>query len=197
MNTLFDKVKNTKLDLPVHLAGLLGLRREEITGLKWKYVDFKERVIHIHEVRTSAGKNVIVKAPKNEKSRRTLYIIDELYTLLLQQRCRQTEYQELLGEAYMDTGYVLVRDDGKPYRVNSVTEQFKEFLEKHDLPKLRLHDLRHTFNSILYDEGVDLKAISEALGHSDIGTTNKIYTHLFDDTHKKTVSAMSTALKKK
>ncbi|MMZ71592.1 Tyrosine recombinase XerD [compost metagenome] len=63
------------------------------------------------------------------------------------------------------------------------------------MPKIRLHDLRHTFSSILYDEGVDLKAISEALGHSDISTTNRIYTHLFDKTHMNTVSVMSNALK--
>jgi integrase len=77
-----------------------------------------------------------------------------------------------------------------------VTEQFKAFLEKHNLPPIRLHDLRHTFASILSHEGVDIKAISEALGHSDIGTTSKIYTHLFDKTHKNTVSIISKALKK-
>jgi hypothetical protein len=53
-----------------------------------------------------------------------------------------------------------------------------------------------TFASILYDQGVDLKAISKALGQSDLGTTNKIYTHTFDKTHKTTVSALSSALKR-
>ncbi len=91
----------------------------------------------------------------------------------------------MLGDEYIDSGYVYVHDNGKPNRVKSVTEQFKKFLEKNNLPKIRLHDLRHTFASILYEEGVDLKVISEAMGHSDLGTTNKIYTHRFDKTHKK------------
>jgi integrase len=186
--------KDTKLELPVYLAGYLGLRREEITGLKWIYVNLDERILRIEEVRTSAGNKTVVKSPKTEKSRRSLYIVEELYALLRRHLERQIKYKEILGDDYEDSGYVFVRDDGKPYRVNTVTEQFKEFLEINDLPKIRLHDLRHTFSSILYDEGVDLKAISEALGHSDIGTTSRIYTHLFDKTHKNTVSVMGRVL---
>ncbi|WNS42063.1 tyrosine-type recombinase/integrase [Paenibacillus sp. MMS20-IR301] len=100
----------------------------------------------------------------------------------------------MLGDEYIDSGYVYIQDNGKPYRVNTLTEQFGLFLERNALPKIRLHDLRHTFASILYEAGVDLKAISEALGHSDLATTNKIYTHRFDKTHEKTINVMSTAL---
>ncbi|NQX69645.1 site-specific integrase [Paenibacillus alba] len=107
---------------------------------------------------------------------------------------KQKEYQELLGALYHDTDYVFIRDDGKPYRVNSVSEDFTDFLKKHGLPKIRLHDLRHTFASVMYEAGVDLKAISEMMGHSDIGTTSRIYTHFFDDTHKEKLSVMSKVL---
>jgi integrase len=57
---------------------------------------------------------------------------------------RQEEYKQILGNDYEKTGYVYAHDNGNPYRVNSVTEQFKAFLEAHNLPKIRLHDLRHT-----------------------------------------------------
>jgi integrase len=197
LNNLLEKVKNHKIELPVYLAGYLGLRREEIVGLKWKYVDIERRLLYISEVRTSAGSKEVIKAPKTEQSKRTLYIIDELLEVLTKHKEMQDRFRNLLGEEYVETGYVYVHDSGKAYRVNSITEQFKTFLEKNELPKIRLHDLRHTFASILYDEGVDLKAISEALGHSDLATTNKIYTHRFDKTHKNTVNAMGTALKKK
>jgi integrase len=197
LNNLLNVVKDTKIESPIYLAVYLGLRREEIVGLKWKFIDFEQRLIHIYEVRTSAGSNEVIKAPKTDKSKRSLFITDELLETLLNHKQRQEEYRRLLEVEYVNSGYVYVKDNGKPYRVNSITEQFKAFLEKNHLPKLRLHDLRHTFASILYDEGVDLKAISEALGHSDLGTTNKIYTHRFDKTHKATVSAMSMALSKK
>jgi integrase len=197
LNVLLEGVKDTKLELPVYLAGYLGLRREEINGLKWKYIDLEQRLIHITEVRTSAGSKEIIKVPKTEKSKRTLYITDELLEVILKTKRIQEEYKRLLGDEYVATDYIYVHNNGEPYRVNSVTEQFEKFLGKNGLPKIRLHDLRHTFASILYEAGVDLKAISEALGHSDLGTTNKIYTHRFDKTHKKTVSAMSEALKRR
>lgn len=196
LNELLEGVKNTKLELPIYLAGYLGLRREEINGLQWDCVDFKERLIHITKVRTCAGSKEVMKAPKTEKSKRVLYITDELLDVLKKTKDNQDEYKDLLGDEYVDSGFLYVHDNGKPFRVNTLTEQFDKFLERNELPKIRLHDLRHTFASILYEAGVDLKAISEALGHSDLATTNKIYTHRFDKTHKKTVNAMSEALRK-
>lgn len=194
LSELLRNVRNTNLEVPIYLASLLGLRREEIVGLRWKNVDLKQRIISIVEVRTTAGKKVIVKGPKTDESRRTLHITDELLDVLLRHKAKQEHFKSLLKSEYVDSGYIYTKDNGKCYRVNSVTEQFSRFLKKHQLPKIRLHDLRHSFASILYSEGVDLKSISEALGHSDLATTNKIYTHRFDKTHMKTMTAMSAAL---
>jgi integrase len=192
---LLQKVKGTKMEVPVYLAVCLGLRREEITGLRWEHVDLKNRILRIVKVRTAAGdNNYIIKEPKTSKSRRTLYIFDEIYEVLVAQKEWQAKQKELLGKLYHDSGYVFVRDDGKPYRVNSVSEHFSDFLKKHGLRKIRLHDLRHTFASVMYAAGVDLKAISEMMGHSDISTTSRIYTHLFDKTHKEKLSVMSKIL---
>lgn len=195
LNNLLTLVKGTKIELPVLLAAFLGLRREEILGLRWSGVDLENRIIYINEVRVRAGKNVVIKQPKTEKSQRSLYISDEVYTSLLKLKQEQEKYKMILGKGYDNQGYLYTHEDGKPYRINSISDQFKKFLEKNNLPRIRLHDLRHTFASILYNEGVDLKSISEALGHSDLGTTNKVYTHRFDKTHKDTVNIISKALK--
>lgn len=196
LNQLLEKVKEHKLAIPIYLACFLGLRREEIVGLKWKFVDLDNQLLYVTEVRTSAGSKEIIKAPKTNKSRRTLHITDDLLVVLRNHKQNQEKFKQLLGTEYENSGYVYTHDNGKPYRVNSVTEQFKAFLKKHNLPPLRLHDLRHTFASILSHEGVDIFSISQVLGHSDIGTTSKIYTHLFDKTHKNTIDVISSALKK-
>ena len=61
---------------------------------------------------------------------------------------------------------------------NFITQHFDLLLKKHDMKKIRFHDLRHSCASLLYANGVALKDIQEWLGHSDIGTTSNIYTHL-------------------
>ncbi|MGG0938710.1 tyrosine-type recombinase/integrase [Brevibacillus centrosporus] len=194
--TLLNLVLGTKIEVPVYLASYLGLRRQEICGLKWENVDFTNRIIHIKKVRVSAGKETVTKNPKTKKSKRVLYIEDELFEVLQKCKARYDKNRKLLGSEFENSGYVFTKSNGKTYKVNYITDLFKEFLQKNDLPQIRLHDLRHTFASILYDVGVDLKSISEALGHSNVGTTDKIYTHRFDKTHKKTVSAISSSLKK-
>ena len=67
--------------------------------------------------------------------------------------------------------------DGKR-KPNFVTQHFYLLLERNGLKKIRFHDLRHSCASLLYASGVGLKEIQEWLGHSDIGTTSDIYTHL-------------------
>lgn len=194
LRDMLAKVTGTPIELPVHLAAYLGLRREEIVGLRWDNIDLENRIIHIVQVRLSVGKTSVVKEPKTGKSRRSLAIPDVLHTMLVKHKKRQGDLQAMLGSEYVDSGYVYVHDNGTPYRVNSITEQFGRFLEKHQLQKIRLHDLRHTFASLLNEAGVSLKSISEALGHSDIGITSKVYTHLFDKTHKGAIDAISNLL---
>lgn len=194
LKELLEKVRDEKLELAVCLAGYLGLRREEVIGLKWKNVDLENRIINIVEVRTSAGKKVVIKQPKTEESKRKLFIPDELLEVLIRHKVKQKYYKSLLKNEYVDSDYVYTKDNGQLYRVNTVTEQFKAFLKKNELPPIRFHDLRHSVASILYDQNVDVKAISELLGHSDLATTTKIYTHRFDKTHMKTVNALSAAL---
>ena len=78
--------------------------------------------------------------------------------------------------------------DGKPYRPNYISELFTQFIERNNLPKIALHELRHTFALLSNHIGASEYDISKALGHSSLATTKKIYTHLFD---KKQTEAMN------
>jgi integrase len=67
---------------------------------------------------------------------------------------------------------------GERMRTNYLTSAFPKFLEDHGLRRMRFHDLRHSCAPLLLANGVPLKQIQEWLGHSDIGTTANIYSHL-------------------
>jgi integrase len=194
LKTLFALVENDRMEIVVKLAGLLGLRREEIAGLKWGNVDLDNKIITIAEARTQAGKNTIEKGTKNYSSHRTLYAPDEIINLLTVIKSKQDEQKALLGEGYKDEGYVMAWENGEPYRPNYLSDLFKKIIDDNKLPSLRLHDLRHTFASIANELGTNLYDISKALGHSQVGTTSQIYTHMFDKTNKKAISKIANVL---
>ena len=195
LKRLYNEVEGTWLELVVKLAGCLGLRREEICGLKWTNVDFNQRRIHIKEARTAAGSNIVQKETKNRSSTRTLHLTDELYPLLRREYRRQAEERLRLGEAWPDTGLVLVDHAGHPYSPNNVSLTFLRFVQKHKLPEITLHGLRHTFATVASAQGAPLFEIGKALGHSTPATTGRIYTHLLDTTHAPTRSRVASALK--
>ena len=89
------------------------------------------------------------------------------------------------------TIYVVVMEDGKPFRPNYLSELFSKFLADNDLPKIVLHELRHTFASLSNQAGIPAYNIGKALGHSTLATTQKIYTHLLDRTHTQAVEGVA------
>lgn len=183
------------LEIIVKLAGSLGLRREEICGLRWDSVDFNLRKIHIKAARTAAGANIVLKETKNRSSNRVLHLNDDLLRLLKRERARQAQNRLALGEAWPDTGLVAVDDQGVPYSPNAVSLAFTRFIRKNGLPKITLHGLRHTFATVASAQGAPLFDIGKALGHSTPTTTGRIYTHLLDQNHTATLDRVAAALK--
>ncbi|MBU5434317.1 site-specific integrase [Pseudoflavonifractor sp. MSJ-37] len=195
LKELYILVEGTWLELIVKLAGFLGLRREEICGLRWDSVDFRLRKIHICQARTAAGALIVEKETKTRASTRALYMTDELYRLLKRERARQAEAKLALGPAWPDSGLVAVDRRGTPYSPNAVSLAFTRFVRRHGLPKLTLHGLRHTFATVASAQGAPLFDIGRALGHSTPSTTGRIYTHLLDKTHQDTLGRVAAALK--
>lgn len=87
-------------------------------------------------------------------------------------------------------------DSGKPYRPNYLSELFTRFLAKHTLPKIVLHELRHTFASLSNHAGVQEFNIGKALGRSTPSTTKNIYTHLYDNKQTEVFEAVADLLNK-
>lgn len=178
VGALLKSVENTQLEVPVFLAVYLGLRREEVLGLRWKDIDFDKKVLHIINVKTKAGEDVVEKAPKTKKSERSLCIPEPVIEVLLKNKDKKTKKRSA-DKPEFRTEYVAVMDNGKPFAVNYLSDCFRRHVEKNGFKNVTFHGLRHTYASIAYNEGASLQDISDALGHSTPSTTTRVYTHEF------------------
>lgn len=185
LGVLLAKAVGTRLELPMFICAYLGLRRGELCGLRWSNVDLEHHTITIENTRTQAGKKEIEKGTKTASSTRTLYLPDTLCDMLKAAK----EHQQACRATYKNT--VIVMEDGRPFRPNYLSELFGKFLADNDLPKIVLHELRHTFASLSNQAGIPAYNIGKALGHSTPATTQKIYTHLLDQTHTQAVEGVA------
>ena len=174
---LLDAVRGQAIETPIILATHYGLRRGEILGLRWCDIDFEENTISIVNTRVRVSTDV-EKQPKNEASRRTFPLIASVKEHLLKVKAQQEENRRVMREAYVDSDYVYVWDNGQLPDIGYLNRALTKVLKANGLRHIRLHDLRHSTASYLNKLGFTPKEIQIWLGHSDISTTMNIYTHI-------------------
>ena len=201
MQKMFEALRGTKLELPVLVAAFYGFRRGEVLGLKWDAIDFERGTISVIRTVTTItldGKQTEIEqqSAKTKSSLRTLPLIGSFREYFLQVKEAQELNKQICGNCYNHEydGFVFVDELGERMRANYLTSAFPKFLEDHGLRRMRFHDLRHSCASLLLANGVPLKHIQEWLGHSDIGTTANIYSHLDYKSKITSAQAMETGL---
>ena len=117
------------------------------------------------------------KAPKTDRSRRVIEMPQSVMIILLKHRDEQSETRFKLGHQWVDNNKVLTQWNGLPQNPQTASQWFKKFLNKHGLPHITLHQLRHTHASLLLANDVDIATISKRLGHSKISVTLDVYSH--------------------
>ena len=183
---MLDAIKNEEIAPIIFVTLYYGLRRSEALGLRWQAVDFEANTLTINHTVIGGCRNVIRKdTTKSYCSRRTYQLLPDIKDLLLKLKERQEEYKKRFGVCYHDNDYIFKHPNGEPYHPNAITKSFQRALERHGLPQMRYHDLRHSTASILVDKGWGINDIKEWLGHSDISTTSNIYAHI---SHRRKVS---------
>ena len=171
-----------------------GLRRGEMMALEWSAIDLRARTLTVRQTAVISGNAAIVEQrAKTAAGLRVIPIPEPLYNSLSTVKHR--------------TGFVCLSAHGKPLTESAVSRGLDRFCnvvsrlmsdrpknpsktnKKDELPglfKFRTHDLRHTYCTLLFNSGCDVKTAAYLLGHADINVTMKIYTHLSEE--KKTAS---------
>lgn len=179
--TLLEKARGTDLEVPITLAVILGLRRGEMLGLKWADVDFKNHIFVIRNNLVDTSQGLILKSPKSQKGSRIIDIPETLAQLLKRHKKSQLKNKLQLGGHYQDNDLVCCSNDGSFIPPKYFSQKFSRFLVRNDLKKIRLHDLRHTNATLMLKYGVPAKLASQRLGHSSVGITLDLYSHVIGD----------------
>jgi integrase len=173
------------------LLATTGMRRGEALGLRWRDVDLEAGRASIAQTLGSWGGQLTFAPPKTAKSRRSISLDAVTISVLRRHRKLQLEERLRLGVGLGDLDLVFTREDGSPVRPDSVTRQFGELSRCAGLPKIRLHDLRHTYATIALTAGAQAKVVAERLGHSTIGITLDTYSHVMPALEEETAARIA------
>ena len=200
INIFLNHIKGHRFELEMNLALFYGFRRSELLGLRFSVIDFDNNTILVNTKITSSEKEKLVpkQKMKNDSSYRIMPLLDSIKKLIIQRMERIKKDKHFFKSIYTKKweGFVCVGENGELIKPDRVTRTFRKLINECGLKKIRLHDLRHSCATLLYEQDIQLKDIQMWLGHSDIQTTANIYSH-FDYTRKeKTGKIIEKSLKK-
>lgn len=183
----------------IMLAISSGAREGEIAALEWKHINFEKSTVLIEQSLTEViGKGVKVKSTKNERYR-VVSLPDPLLQMLKKLKIHRTHEKLMVGDRWEwpDHFFIFANEFGRPIRPDSISQWWRRFIDKNKVKKIRFHDLRHTSATLLINEGVHAKVISERLGHADISTTMNIYGHVLSEADQSAASHFDSFFEKK
>lgn len=176
-----------------YLAIGCGLRNSEIRALTTDDIDLEHGILTIDkqlaEIRNELGEIVEgIRSPKTASSIRKIYIPDFIVSIL-------DEYINNLPfiPPTKQIFYSLVT--GKPISRHCFSRRLRYLCESLGITPIRFHDLRHLQATLLIHSNINVQAISKRLGHSDIQTTLKVYTHSLDTVDKEVATSIDTTFK--
>lgn len=182
LDLLIEKLREKPFhwQILILLALSSGAREGEIAALEWKHINFEKGTVYIEQSLTEViEEGVRLKSTKNERCRTVSLPID-LVKMLEQynDQCihERSKIEDILE--WPDHFFIFANEVGKPIRPDSISQWWRRFTSKYKLKHIRFHELRHTSATLLINEGVHAKVISERLGHADISTTMNIYGHV-------------------
>ncbi|HEV2825672.1 MAG TPA: site-specific integrase [Actinomycetota bacterium] len=178
LRAFLSHVRDDRLYAAWLLVATTGLRRAELAGLRWLDVDLAVGRVSPRRPRVVVDYTVVESDAKTPKGRRSLALDPATLTALKAHRARQAEEKTIIGAAYRDSGLVFTMPDGSPIHPQRISAWFLQHTRAAGLPRIRLHDVRHSYATAALAAGVPPKVISQRLGHATIAITMDTYSHV-------------------
>lgn len=191
---LLDAIRDTRIFIPTVLAVLCGLRRGEVAAVRWRSVDLAAGAMSVVESAEQTNVGIRYKEPKSGRARNVALsatVSEELKAW----RVRQAQELLRLGSRPDGNTFVVTQTDGSPLQPRSLTHEWVRVLGTTDLPRIRFHDLRHAHATHMLASGVHPKVASERLGHSKVGITMDLYSHVMPGMQDDAVAKVDAALR--
>lgn len=160
------------------IALLTGMRQGEILGLRWKDIDFDKKIITVCQTLTHYGKNLKL-GTKTIAGERKISIPEQLVEILKRQRKEYVATKLRLGKEFIDLDLVSFNlTNGKTIFPSNLTKTYTKDVKDSGLPHIPFHSTRHSHVTMLIAKNINIKVISERLGHSKISITLDTYSHV-------------------
>jgi len=187
-------VENYRAGALIHLAVMTGMRRGELVALQWDAVDLRRSTVKVRSAATYLDGVETIDVPKTKRSRRTIDLDQRTVSVIKRHRATQREELFELGVTSSTDDRVFANEIGEPMRPHSVGQAFNRLVESSGIPRIRLHDLRHTHASHLLAAGVNAKVVSERLGHASVSFTLDTYGHVMPGQQSEAAEAAAALL---
>ena len=185
-----ETTKHPRLHLTLHLAAFTGMRRGEVAGLRWADWNEATHRLSINRTRQVVAGRSTEFAPKTRTSRRCIDLDPTTEDHLRAWRTRQDDD----GHGTGPDDAIFTNSNGEPLHAESISQLFTRIVARSKLPRIRLHDLRHTHASLLVANGVPIKVVSERLGHAHPGFTMATYQHVLPGMSAKAASEFANLI---
>jgi integrase len=192
---VLEALRGTWMHVPALLALLCGMRRGEIAALRWGAVDLDRGQLAIVQSAEQTKAGVRYKEPKSGQAR-TVALSPAVVAELRAHRARQAEGLLRLGVRVEGSSFVVAQADSNPYDPDSISKEWRLRIIKTGLPRIRFHDLRHSHATHMLASNVHPKIASERLGHSRVGITLDLYSHVVAGLQESAVALVDDAMAK-
>jgi integrase len=188
---IIEAARPRALFMPILLGAMCGLRRGELAALRWRSIDLDAGQISVVASLEQTNSGVRLKPPKSGRAR-TVALPSLAIEELRRHRVKQAEELLRLGIRQTDETHVCLQPNYEPWAPRNLSSAFIKFIKASGLPRVRLHDLRH---SHLLMANVHPKIVQERLGHANIATTMDLYTHVMPGMQDEAATRIDAALR--